>query len=255
LPLTVNGRRVQWLFDTGAGVTLISDAEATRLGLEIRASEGRVSDQNGGNAAARTAIARTVVLGRTQLHDVMFLVMPADQMPWKEWPPGKQGIIGLPVALALDAVRWTRAGTCHSGSRAVAVPTARTSATLRFDDLYVITTVGFDGKSLDFILDTGNQVGTQLWERFGRDFDTLVKAHSRKGTERVRQIGGDNEREITIIPGIGLTVGGKETRLAEGKIFTRPVGNDRFHGLLGMDILSQSTEVTIDFRSMTLTLR
>ena len=107
-----------------------------------------------------------------------------------------------------------------------------------------------DGKTLEFLLDTGNQAGTQLWERFGKDFESLVKERG-----QVTQIGGATDRDIIVIPGMQLKVGGKDTTVPEGKLFSRPVGDDRFHGLLGMDLLSQATEVTIDFRSMTLTLR
>jgi hypothetical protein len=60
LPLTVNGTRVNWLIDTGANVTMISDAEATRLGLVILDSEGRAADLAGGSTGVRTAVARRV---------------------------------------------------------------------------------------------------------------------------------------------------------------------------------------------------
>ncbi|MGH9162964.1 MAG: hypothetical protein ACRD2X_23625, partial [Vicinamibacteraceae bacterium] len=82
----------------------------------------------------------------------------------------------------------------------------------------------------------------------------LVSERGRKGSARVTQIGGAADRNVVVIPGLQLKVGGKDTTLPEGKLFAKPVGDDRFHGLLGMDVLSQATEVTIDFRSMTLTL-
>jgi hypothetical protein len=126
---------------------------------------------------------------------------------------------------------------------------------LRYDGLHIVTKVDVNGKTLEFLLDTGNQAGTQLWERFGKDFDSLVKERGRKGSARVTQMGGATDRDIIVIPGLQLKVGGKDTTLPEGKLFSRPVGDDRFHGLLGMDVLSQATEVTIDFRSMTLTTR
>jgi hypothetical protein len=255
LPLIVNGRPVQWLFDTGASVTIISDAEAARLGLFVHESEGRLSDQAGGHAAFKTAIAPSVRIGRTEIEDAMFLVTPADQMPWKEWAPTRQGIIGLPLALALDALRWTRSGACYAGSAAAGAASPAKATTLRYDRLHVIAPVAFAGKDLEFLLDTGNERGTQLWERFGKEFDTLAKERGRKGSMRVTQFGGSADHDIIVIPEMRLTVGGKETRLGEGRIFARPVGDDRYHGLLGMDLLSQASEVTIDFRQMALTLK
>jgi hypothetical protein len=255
LPLTVNGTSVHWLVDTGANFSMISDAEAARLGLVIRESDGRAADLAGGSIAVRIAIAPRVVIGRTQFEDVTFLVMPAGQMPWKELPPGKQGILGLPLAIALDVLRWNRAGMCHTGSAGVSDTSVPSPPNLRFERLQVITNVELDGKPTEFVLDTGNQAGTQLWERFGKDFEPLVQERGRKGTVQVTQVGGATDRDVVVVPGLRLKVGGKVTNLAEGNLFSRPVGDERFHGLLGMDVLSQAAEVTIDFRSMTLTLR
>ena len=255
LPLTVNGARLNWLIDTGANVTMISDAEAARLGLVVHDSEGRAADLAGGSTGVRTATARRVVIGRTRFEHVPFLVMPADQMPWKELPPGKQGIVGLPLAIALDALRWTRTNDCHTGSAAVKDSSTSSPPNLYYDGLHVVTRTNADGKALEFLLDTGNQAGTQLWERFGKDFESVVKERGRKGSVRVTQVGGATDRDVIIIPDVRLSVGGKETHLPAANLFSRPVGDDRFHGLLGMDVLSQAAEVTIDFRSMTLTLR
>ena len=255
LPLTVDGKAVNWLLDTGANISVISDAEAARLGLGVRESAGRFADLAGGTTSARTAIAHRVVIGRTLLREVSLLVTPADQMPWKEVAPGRQGILGLPLAIALGAIQWNRDGLCRTGSAVLdrrAAPDV--SHRLRYDRLQVITTVVFDGKPLEFVLDSGNQAGTQLWERFRRDFQRVVAEQGTKGTATVTQIGGGTDRDIVTSPDLRLRVGGKDLALTRGNVFSRPVGDDRFHGLLGMDVLSQATEVRIDFRSMTLTL-
>jgi hypothetical protein len=70
-----------------------------------------------------------------------------------------------------------------------------------------------------------------LCERFGKDFEGLVNERGRRASARVTQIGGAADREVVVIPGLQIKVGGKETTLSEGKLFARPVGDDRFHGL------------------------
>jgi hypothetical protein len=92
-------------------------------------------------------------------------------------------------------------------------------------------------------------------ERFARDFPQLLKERGSKGTVRITQIGGSNEREVTVVPEVRLRVGGFETLLRPANIFSKPVGNDSYHGNFGMDLLSQAAEVTIDFQSMSLALR
>ena len=253
LPVSVNGKTVNWLLDTGANITLLSESEAQMLGLNPQGISGQAADLAGGKTTARTVVAARMTIGGTEFRNVPMLVVPDGQPPWNEWKPGERGAIGIPVAAALQKVRWTADGMCYTGatvrSRGSGPPN------LAFDYLFSLARVDFNGRPLEFVLDTGNQAGTQLWERFGRDFAQLVTDRGTRATQRVTQIGGASDREIIVIPEISLRVGGLDTHLRPANIFARPVGDDRRHGNLGMDVLSQARDATIDFQSMVLTLR
>jgi hypothetical protein len=156
------------------------------------------------------------------------------------------------VLKALQAIRWTKDGTCQVGSNPIR--TARADVNLAFDGETPVTRVQFEGKPLEFVLDTGNQGGTQLWERFARDFPASVSKGS-KSTKQVHQIGGSRERQIVVIPEIRLRVGGFDRVLQPANVFSKPIGNDLQHGNLGLDVLSQAAEVMIDFQAMSLAVR
>ena len=74
------------------------------------------------------------------------------------------------------------------------------------------------------------------------------------GTVRGNQIGGSSERPVIVLPEIQLEVGGLATQPKPANVFSRSVGDERLHGNLGMDVLRQAVEVTLDFRFMRLTL-
>src|ERR1039457_2066503 len=131
----------------------------------------------------------------------------------------------------------------------------RADRNLCFDGLNILARVQSEGKQLDFIFDTGNGAGTQLWERFSNDFATIVKERSVRESKRVTRIGGSNYREATVLPEIHLRVGGFEASLQPANIFARPVGNEFQHGNLGMDLLSQAHSVSVDFKAMSLVLQ
>jgi hypothetical protein len=253
IPLSINDRAATWLLDTGANVTVLSEAEAKMLGVVVEDARSRLDDLAGRTTTVRTARLQRLVIGGTELRNVPTVVLPDSQPPFNDVAPGRRGLIGLPVALALGTVGWTRAGMCQTGP----VGPRRTDnpPNLAFSDFQPLTRVAFNGGPLDFVLDTGNQAGTQLWERFGRDFSPLVKERGRTSTQRVNQIGGSNEHEVTVISELPLRVGGRDVVLKPAIIFSRPVGDQRRHGNLGMDLLSQAAGVTIDFGSMSLTLR
>jgi hypothetical protein len=252
LPVVVNGKPVRWLFDSGFSHSAMSESEARRLGIPVPEATFSASDFAGGQTPTRASVAERITIGDAEVRSVPVLVFPDSQPPWSEQPPGRQGTIGLPVALALQAIRWTRDGTCQLGSTSIGAGQA--GVNLAFDGETPVTRVQFSGTPLDLVVDTGNQGGTQLWERFARDFPEVV-SEGRKGTKLIHQIGGSEERPIVTIPEIHLRVGGFDSVLRPANVFSKPIGNDLQHGILGMDVWSQATEVTIDFREMSLTVR
>jgi Aspartyl protease len=252
LPAVINGKAVHWLFDSAFSHSAMSESEARMLGISVQGASATAGDFAGGTAPMRTAVAERVAIGDAELRNVPVLVFPDSQPPFNEHAPGKRGVIGLPVALALQAIRWTKEGACQVGSNPIR--TASPNGNLAFDGATPLLRVQYSGHPLEFVLDTGNQGGTQLWERFARDFPEVVRA-GRKSTKQVHEIGGSTEQQIVAIPELRLRLGGFDGLLQPANVFSPPIGNDLQHWNLGLDVLSQATEVMIDFRAMSVTVR
>ena len=252
---TANGQPVSWLFDTGANFSLISDREASRLGMAINEPSGRAGDLAGGSVAARTATAERLTIGATEMRRVTFLVSPASEMPWKELPPGQQGIMGMPIAMALERVQWSFDDSCTVGGSTQKPSSSIAGTPIFFERVFVMAQVSVEGKPLHFTLDTGNQTGTQLWPRFGREFSNLVAERGTKSSARLTQIGGAVDHPTTVIPDLVLGIGDTDVTLANVHLFSPPVGDDSSYGLLGVDAFANAREVTIDFQAMRLIVR
>ena len=252
IPVTVNGKTVHWGLDTDFSMSIMSESEARLLGLVVDNVSAQAGDSNGGSTQVRATVVRRLSIGDVQLRNVPFIVMPDSQEPWNELPSGKKGLIGLPVAVALKAIRWKADGTFEIGFEPDRLAVRKDE--ICFDGLNPITRAHSEGKELDFILDTGNSVSTELWSRFSDDFSARVKQEGTKSTKQILEVGGTSVREMTVLPEVDLRVGGLDTKLKPAEIFSTPVGDRFHHGLLGMDVLSQAGEVRIDFRSMTLSL-
>lgn len=222
------------------------------LGVVSAGPSAQAGDSAAGTVKVRTAVVKELSIGPVRLRNVAFLLIPDSQPPMDGLPPGHRGLIGFPVAWALRAIGWAKDGTFEIG-----FPEdhrAGTDSNLFFDGLSAVTRVGFAGKELDFILDTGNLAGTELWQRFADDFPIFVKQRGTQNKQSLTEIGGSKEREATVLPDVQLRIGGFETTLRPAPVFSKPVGDVFHHGLLGMDLLSQAREVRVDFRSMTLQL-
>jgi hypothetical protein len=252
LPVSIHGKTVRWALDTDLNISLMSESAAHLLGVTEQGPSMRAADTDANAASARTAVVDELNIGNVKLRSVAFLVVPDAQLPVDEQPAGDRGLVGLPVALALQAIDWKSDGTFEMGRSTR--ETASVDGNLCFDGFSPVVRVKVEDQDLDFILDTGNQAGTELWTRFAENFAALIKRRGTIGKQTLTGIAGSNERETSVLPEIRLRVGGLETMLQPAKVFSKPVGDDFHYGLLGLDVLTQAREVQIDFRSMTLKL-
>lgn len=252
LVASVNGKKVTWLLDTGANFSFISESEAASLGIVAHDGGGAMNDNAGGNVKTKTGVAAKIQIGGVELRNVPVLISSDGRPPWTEWAAGRRGVFGLPVAIAMQTIGWARDGTCQTGVE----QNAPGLSNLAFDDLNPVLRGTLHAKPVEWLLDTGNQSGTQLWTRFKGDFPEIVAGEGViAGKETVAQAGGTNERPTTVIPELKCEVGGFQALLKPAHLFGKPLGNDYYHGLLGMDVYSQAREIILDFRHMTFTAR
>lgn len=252
VPVSIHGKALNWVVDTGANISVISEAEARMLGLPIGHEKAKFNDNNGGSAMVRTTVVDRLQIGEMEVRNVPFMLMPDSQPPFNDMKPGTRAILGFTFLSALKAIGWTSDGTFEIGFPPGAGENRQ--ANLWFDGLSPVTRVRFQNRDLDFALDTGDGAGTQLWSRFATDYAALLKEHGTKSTRKVTQFGGSQVRDIVSLPELELQVGGFDTALKPAEVYCKPVGDDSRYGLLGMDLLVQAREVRVDFRSMTVEL-
>ena len=76
--MRVNGVNGQWIFDTGANISTLTETEAKRMGLSVRETKAYVNGSTQKRNALQLAVASDVQLGAAHIHNVVFLVL-ADQ--------------------------------------------------------------------------------------------------------------------------------------------------------------------------------
>lgn len=252
VPVEINRARADYLIDTGANFSIISQAEAKRLGLAVTASGATGTVVTGAQVPFRTALAPMVNIGSVSLHNVVFLVSPDSNQPFAGLPRGWRGALGIPVLLALETLRWTATGEFDIGRAADRRDLARSN--LCFEGASPLVQGTFQDVRLPLVLDTG-ATRTNLGPRFAREFHEAV----RDATKRSRVIGGVGDRvtvESLSVPEIALDVGGRALLLRPAHVLLRQLAADDrwFYGRIGMDSLRQAPVVTIDFSAMTLRL-
>jgi predicted aspartyl protease len=251
-PLTINGRDANYFFDTGAGISAMSESEAKRLGMTIEDKAGKMGTSTGYQTRFRTAVAQKLQWGALELQNVSFAVFPDNQEPWKDLLEGRQGLIGIPVLLAAERIRWSHDGTIEIG--AVKARQAERKPNLCFDEDQLIAVVSKEGHDFWMRLDTG-AVETELWKGFADAYPDLIRARGREAPKAVHGIGHAETVQAVSLPVLKLGLGGTDVKLRPAVVLLNQPGPERCWGNIGNDLLKQATSFEIDFRAMALELR
>jgi predicted aspartyl protease len=250
----INDTRADYLLDTGAWMSVMTEGEAKRTGLEIRASGGVLAESSGKGVSVRTAIAKDVVLGSRRFQNVSFAILPEVE-PWRSMPVGRGGILGIPILLALDCVRWTRGGAWELGCGNAA--TTAQSPNMVFFENHLLLSVGMQGTRQFAAFDTGAET-TDLNANYARQFAADIKRNGVKDTTSVAGAGGTADIASVTLPAVAVQIGGTPVTLRPAHVTMQDndaMGGRCCVGNVGLDLLLQTGTLTMDFAKMTLQLR
>jgi len=256
-PLSIGGKPANYLLDTGAWISVMSEKEARRLGLEIRAGGGELGDTSGKGVRIRTAIADEVIVGAMKFRQVSFAILP-DVEPWSSMPEGRGGIIGIPILLAMECIRWFSTGSWEVGCESDA---AAERSNMTFFENHMLAKLLVTGTTFTTpvftTLDTGAET-TDLNSNFALQFKQLIERAGKKGSTEVSGAGGTTVIESVTLPELAVDIGETRTTLRPAHVTlqkTAALGGRCCVGNLGLDLLRQTGDLTIDFRKMILRLR
>ncbi len=252
-PVTINGKPATYLLDTGAWMSVMTEAEATRLGLTIRTGAGVLSDPSGKGTPISTAVASDVSLGAMSFRNVSFAILP-DVEPWRSMPPGRGGILGIPILLDVGCLHWARGGTWELGCAGAGT---RDSANLVFFENRLLVGSTISGTRVFGTLDTGAET-TDLNANFAQQFAETIGRNGVKDTTSITGSGGTTTFESVVLPNVGFDIGGARVALRPAHVTMQQasvMGGRCCVGNVGLDLLLQTGALTIDFSTMTLRLR
>jgi len=249
---TVNGHVQEAVLDTGAGLSVVSQSTATRLGLRILDAAATIDSASRDAVPTRIGIADRFAFAGLELRNVAFLVLDDKQL---ELPvPGGytiDAIIGFPVLREFRRLRFE-----HTGSM---VPEPGAQAQTTKENLRIVASALYVEARLRDVpvalhLDTGGP-HSFLSSRFAQRHPRFADAMAQQD-ERMAGAGGSTTRRVARIPDAVLELAGTHATLPELTIVTRDgdeVQAQNF-GLMGGDVLDQFDSWTVDFDHMTFEL-
>ena len=243
--VSLNGKTNNFIFDTGANISVIKKSLVEELGLTFIESNFYVTAFTGQRVDSDLAIAKELTIGDLMFKNVVFLVLNDDDISFPQIDYYINGIIGFPVIEAMDEIRISKNNTISIPK----TPIDYNKNNFALDGLTPIIAVTYKKDSLSFGFDTGARQ-TALYEPFFEKYKTEIVENYTPTTFQSGSGGGFIEFEGYILDSLHLSVGKSGAWLKDLRLHTNNIGTDvnHFHGNFGQDFIKQFDEMIISFK-------
>lgn len=236
-----------FVFDTGANLSVITESYAIKAGLNVKNVVFKVKAITGIEVDAKLGIAQRLKLGDVEVENVVFIVFPDSILSFANGAYRINGIIGFPVIEQMQEVRIDRAGF-------IEVPKEAVNKTIRnfgIDELMPIINIGVNNNTHPFTFDTGAQT-TDLNEPFYAQYKPMVESTGKQVNMQQGGAGGYTTSKAWRLPATKFVVGGDTVTVVNLNVKTGSANSkDRFYyGNLGQDVMSRFRELVINFKYM-----
>lgn len=246
VPVTVGDSTLNFVFDSGAGMSVISGSYATKLKLRVL-SDSTVqvrSGSTGAATAARVAVAPSLRIGNMEVQNTLFLVFPDEALTFAAGRYVMKGIIGFPVLAGMEELTL-------SGQNLVVPVAPRRSgmpSNMIIENHMPIIYLRYQKTLLPFTFDSGATTSS-LSDNFYKRFRADVEGGTPKTKEFQGVGGGTKSFAGLVLPQLTLRTG--DTAIKLNDIFVMKERFDAngttFYGNIGKDAIEQFKSITINF--------
>lgn len=253
IPVTINGREIPLLPDTGSALSMIDSADAERLGLDVLDITVEVGTATGKIVKAKPCLVPELRFGGVIVRNALFLVVPEEMLYFHEPGSQRQGLMAFPILAGLREFTFTRQGrfivTAHPSLEGP--PNVFLSSTQTVIEAY------YEGRRLLFFFDTGG-FSTELFPSFFKAFEPEILRRGLYAPATIEGVGTRAKTPVYFMSGMSFQVAGEEVRFERPvPVLTRTTGetSDIFDGSFGFDLMTGHQELTLNYEAMRFSLR
>jgi len=246
VPVTIDTSKYEFIFDTGANLSTVTETYAKKIGLHVLDKTIDVSSSNSNVIKSKLGYADKIKLGNIEISNVVFIIMPDSALTFQKGTYKMNGILGFPVINQLGEIRF------HFNKNEImfpAFPTKSKLANLALDDLVPVVKVKYKNDILNFKFDTGART-TKLYLKFYDRYKDDIKDKIDK--VELEAIGGKKNLTGIKVSNLTIEVGTKLTELKDVKLYLDVPNQNtiNYYGKIGKDALKMSNEVIINMNRM-----
>ncbi|GHC60819.1 retropepsin-like aspartic protease [Ulvibacter litoralis] len=247
LPVHTKKDSSQFIFDTGANLSVVSETTSQKLGIEILLNSTiNVNALTGGSVKARLGWAREINIENITLNNVVFLVFKNADLAFPSINYQINGILGYPVIAALGEIQIGKEGVFKVPK---VTPTNSKDRNLALDILTPITKVD----DLLYTFDTG-AASTMLYPVYYQLNKASIEKKYIKESIQLGGAGGVINYQGFHFPHT-IDAFDKKITLETILLIDMKQKHHRIMGNLGQDYLGQFGTMILNFRSMHISLQ
>jgi len=252
IPVSYNNETHDFVFDTGANFSTITETYAKKL--ELIFSEGRIKVDaiTGKKIDAQIAYAKSFLIGNMEIKNTVFLVLPDEDLSFAGGMYKISGIIGLPVIAEMGELIISREGELD-------IPLNASPSDLNnflLDGFTPVVEVDYKSNPMCFTFDTGAKT-TLLYSPFLKEYENEIKGRYELEDIKFGGAGGDVSVPGYYLKDIELKVSDDKTVIPKITLLSEPVKDKEefMFGNLGQDFISKFDYMTINFKYMSVSFK
>jgi predicted aspartyl protease len=246
IPVKYGGISDEFIFDTGANLSTITDSCAHKMGLTIYESDIKVGAAQGKNIQTKLAVADSFYVDDILFENVVFLVAPAETMSVPELNLEIHGVIGFPVLRQMGEIHLQKEGKIFIPAN----PQDRKLSNMFFDGLVPVVQAFSGQDTLLFIFDTGG-AKSELSQKYYESHKSEIEQNGTLKKAKRGSAGGVIEVEEYILPDFSYTIGTKSAVLPSMSVSLDKYDYHKsYDGSIGQDINTRFNILIINFKYM-----
>jgi hypothetical protein len=244
--VSANGTTSDFVFDTGAGISCITETSANKMGLKILPDINVfVESFTGQENKVLIGIAPEIKLGELTIRNTFFLVYPDSAFTFAEGAYVINGIIGFPIAKELgtiiiekDKLSFSKNGKSYNQEKNFFV-----------DQLRAIIMLTYKGKTFPYNFDSGAKI-SEFNKSFYESYKTYLDKKGNLETTKSAGAGGQEiSSEVLVLKNEELLIDKTIIKMKKIKVDRNSFGiyGKVNYGNIGQDLIGQFKKVTLSF--------
>lgn len=244
LEVRVDTTTRDFVFDTGANISTITQSTAAAFGVEVLEGSFDVNAITGGKVVSQIGIVPSFQLGTITIENAVFLIFPDEALAFPQIDYQIYGILGFPVLEALEEIQISR----DDRFRVPLKPGSEGDQNLALDFLTPLLWLTERGEKGIYTFDTGaNQ--TMLYNTYYQLHKTTLS--NRAEHDYAFGGAGGNSSQKGVYTTFAPEISGRKIKIDSIIVLKEPLKEENsFLGNIGQDFIGKFNTMTLNFKEM-----